>query len=130
MVRGKGFLVLLFGATHLVEDHSTIPVYVQPVQPVTAPTGLPTQPSAAELRATNNAIKILNCNWAVVNGFLRAMGKNIHDTINAEFYEDLQHQVYGYDGILPINHFDKIDQHVLLDKPAIKECRNNYLRGW
>ena len=127
---GKELLALVIGASRLLADYPLLPAYVQPVQPATTPTGLPAQPTPAQLCTANDAINVLNRDWAAVSGFIRAMGENIRNAMSAEFYEDLQHHVYGYDNVWPIGPFHKIDQHVPLDKPARKQCRNNYLRGW
>ena len=127
---GRGLLALVIGAARLHADYPLLPAYVQPVQPATIPAGLPARPTPAQLREANDAVDILNRDWAVVSGFKRGMCELIRLAVDAEYYEDLSHHVYGYDDIWPIDHFDEIDTHVPLDEPAKKECRDHYLRGW
>lgn len=96
---GKVLLAIIIGVKRLAADYPHLPAYIQPVQPATAPTGLPARPSATELHAVNDVIEILTHNWAVVQGFVRAMGENIHEAIDTEFFNDLQYHVYGYDDV-------------------------------
>ena len=100
------------------------------MQPATIPAGLPARPTPSQLREANGAITILNRDWAVISGFKRGVGELIRRAVDSEYYKDLSHHVYGYDDVWPIDHFDEIDSHAPLDKPAKKECRDNYLRGW
>ena len=127
---GRGLIALIIGAARLAADYPLLPAYVQPLQPATVPAGLPARPTPAQLCTANDAINILNRDWAVVSGFIRAMGELICNAVDSKFYKDLQHHVYGYNDVWPIDHFDEIDQHVPLDEPARKECRDHYLRGW
>ena len=58
------------------------------------------------------------------------MGENIRDALDADYYEDLDHHVYGYDDVWLEDFFDEVNIHVPLDEPAIKECREEYFQGW
>ena len=127
---GRGLLVLVIGAARLAADYPNLLAYVQLVQPATIPGGLPARPTSVQLREANDAVDTFNREWAVVSGFIRAMDELIRNAIDAEFYEDMSNHVYGYDNVWPIDHIDEIDQHVPLDEPARKECRDHYLRRW
>ena len=59
------------------------------MQPSTIPAGLPARPTPAQLHEANDAIDILNRDWAIVSGFNRGMGKLIRLAVDSEFYEDL-----------------------------------------
>ena len=43
----------------------------------------------------------------MLSGFRRVMGKNICDALDAKYYEDLDHHVYGYDDVWPEDFFDE-----------------------
>ena len=105
---GRGLLNLIFGAARLAADYPLLPAYVQPVQPVTIWAGLPARPPPAQLHTANDAIDIINHAFYVVSRFIRAMGKLICNAVDSDYYEDLQHHVYGYDNIWPNEHFNEI----------------------
>ena len=83
-----------------------------------------------DIRDTKTANETIKRDWAVIVGFRRGMGKKICDALDAKYYEDLDHHVYGYEDVWPEDFFDKINIHVPLDEPAIKECREENFRGW
>ena len=57
------------------------------------------RPSADDIRDAKTANDTLKRDWGVLSGFRRGMGENIRDALDAEYYEDLDHHVYGYDDL-------------------------------
>ena len=128
---GKGLLSLIIGAARLAADYPTLEAYVQPYQPDNDPNaGLGPRPSMDDIRGAKTANDTLKPDWAVLSGFRRGMGEKIRDVLDAEYYEHLDHHVYGYGNVWPEDFFDEVNIHVPLDEPAIKECREEYFRGW
>ena len=124
---GKGLLALIIGAARLASEYPALDAYVQPDQPDNDPNaGLGARPLADDIRDAKTANENLKRDWAVLSGFRRGMGRNIRDTLDAEYYEDLYHHVYGYDDVWPEDFFDEVNIHVPLDDPAIKECREEF----
>ena len=118
---GKGLLALIIGAARLASDYPSLEAYAQPDHPDNDPNaGLGTRPSAEGIRDEETANETLKRDWAVLSGFKREMGENIRDTLDAEYYKDLDHYVYGYDNVWPEEFFDEVNIHVPLDEPAIK----------
>ena len=86
---GTGLLALIVSVMRLAANYPHLPTYIQPTQLSSAPTGLPAQPSVGKIRDANDTNDILNRDWVVVSGFIRAMGENIWETVDTKFVEDL-----------------------------------------
>ena len=128
---GKGLLALIIGAAHLEWDYPALEAYVQPDQPDNDPNaGLGARPLADDIRDAKTANDTLKRDWAVLSGFRRGMGENIRNALDAEYHKDLDHHLYGYDDVWTEDFFDEVNIHVPLDEPAIRECREEYFRGW
>ena len=122
---------MIIGAARLAADYPSLEAYVQPDQPDNDPNaGLGARPLADDIRDAKTANDTLKRDLDVLSGFRRVMGENISDALDAEYYEDLDHHVYGYDDVWPEDFFDEVNIHVPLDEPAIKEFREEYFRGW
>ena len=76
---------------------------------------------ADDIRNAKTANDTLKRDWAVLLGFRRGIGENIRNALDAEYYEDLDHHVYGYDDVWPKDFFNEVNIHIPLDEPAIKE---------
>ena len=118
---------MIIGAARLAADYPALEAYVQPDQPYKDPnSGLGARPLADDIRDVKTANDTLKQDWAVLSGFRRGMTENIREALDAEYYEDLDHHVYGYDDVWPEDFFDEVNIHVPLDESAIKECREEY----
>ena len=61
--------------------------------------------------------------------FFRGASELIRRTLDNEFYEDLEHVVYGYDDVLPREFIEHLEEeHCPLDERATKEARDHYFR--
>ena len=118
---------MIIGAARLASDYPALEAYVQPDQTDNNPNaGLGARPLTDDIRDAKTANDMLKRDWAVLSGFRRGMGENIRDALDAKYYEDLDHHVYGYDNVWPEDFFDEVNIHVPLDELAIKECREDY----
>ena len=100
------------------------------VPPLTHPniTGRTSSHSTAILTAENEEDRR---NFAIVTDFCKGMGDNICDALDSWYYNQLQHQVFKYRNVNPIQYLDHFkDQWVNLNEQVIKELTDYYLRGW
>ena len=126
-----GLLADIIGAARYALDGPLMPAYAAPVQPANTPTCTNNNPSAAQIKAATDTNNLEKRDWAVVCGYRRAVGKNIRDALDLEFYSGLEHETYEYLNILPRQHIEHLEQHYCpLDVVAIDNIKNHALRGW
>ena len=122
----RGLLALIIGGARHAVEYPTLPGYVEPTRPDSMPNYPNANPSGTQERIARNANDILKRDWAVVCGFKRGVGENIRDALDPEYYEELEHPVYGYDDVKPFDYFEHLeDHHCPLEEQAIKQARGN-----
>ena len=127
---GYGLLDLIIGPVRHAADFPHLPAFVFPNQPPAHPV-LPGAPSQAQVRVAKDENNILKRDWAVVRGFCLGASVLIREALDSEYYEDLEHVVYGYNDVLPYDFIEHLEQdHCPLDEQATKEIRGHYFRGW
>ena len=127
---GKGVIALIIGAERLKADYPDLPEFTMPTRP---PNNAVVASGASQhaTREARDANDVLKRDWAVIRGFCRGASELIRRTLDSEFYEDLEHVVYGYDDVLPREFIEHLEEeHCPLDERATKEARDHYFRGW
>ncbi len=69
-------------------------------------------------------------NYAIVTGFNKGLGDNICDALDSLYYIQLQHHVFKYRNVMPLQYLTHHKaQWVILDIQVTKELTDHYLRG-
>ena len=118
-----GLIVEIIGATRYAADNPTLPLYVVPTQPLISPL-LPANPTAVQICTLTDEKNLLKRDWVVVRGFRRGVSENIHNMLDLEFLESLQHARYNYLKVLPREYITNLEtNHCPLDVNKITELK-------
>ena len=125
-----GLLAEIIGAARYALDNPAMPAYVAPAQLANAP-NFPNNASVAGIKAATDANNLKKRDWAVICGFRRGVGENIHDALDLDFYSALENENYGYLNVLPRQYFVHLEkEYCPLDVIALDDIKSHTLRGW
>ncbi len=95
--------------------------YVAPVSPPLTHPNITAQTTRHNTDFLTTENEEARRNFAIVTGFTKGLGENIRDALDSRYYIQLQHIVFKYRNVTPIQYLIHLkDQWVILDKQVTK----------